>query len=85
MLKTIAFILLFPGLAFAQDYINGQTYRTGPESSTTYLQDSNGGTATIMTYPPGQIMIQTYPGTTTQDLDRAHEETRQAIERLNHD
>ena len=82
MLKIIVFILLIPGLALAQDYINGQTYRAGPESSTTYLQDSNGGTATIITYPPGQLMIQTYPGATTQELNQAHEDTMKAIKAL---
>ena len=75
-------LLVAPGTLGAQ-YITGQTIPMGPGSSYTTLRDSDGGSATIMVTPPGQISIRTNPGTTIEDVQRAQQGASQAIRELN--
>ncbi|MFA4834855.1 MAG: hypothetical protein WC749_02120 [Dehalococcoidia bacterium] len=84
MLKlcVILMVLLVPVCAFSER-IYGDTYRTG-NGSTTYLRSSDGSSATINANRDGSFDIYTTPSTEQSigDLNRAHDETRQSIERL---
>jgi hypothetical protein len=81
-LCVILVILLVPVYAFSER-IYGDTYRTG-NSITTDLRSSDGSTATVTTNRDGSFDIYTTPSTnqSISDLNRAQEETHQAIERL---
>ena len=88
MLKlcVIIMILLVPVGAFSEQ-IYGNTYPSVNGGSTTYLSSSDGSSATIHTNRNGSFDIYTTPSTeqSIRDLDRAHEEAHQAVERLNDD
>jgi hypothetical protein len=79
-------VLLIPVFAFSED-ISGQTTRTQDGGSYTELRSSDGSSAAINVYPNGGISIYTTPSTDAVigDLNRAHDATRQAIDRLNRD
>jgi hypothetical protein len=81
-ISVIILALLIPAYAFSER-IYGDTYRTG-NSITTDLRSSDGSTATVTTNRDGSFDIYTTPSTNQRinDLNRAHEDTRQAIERL---
>ena len=81
-LCVILMVLLVPVCAFSER-IYGDTYRTG-NSITTDLRSSNGSTATITNNRDGSFDIYTTPSTnqSIRELNQAHEDTRQAIERL---
>jgi len=74
--------LLIPATAFSER-IYGNSYRAG-NTIVTDLRSSDGSSATINTNRDGSFDIYTTPSTeqSINDLNLAHEETRQSIERL---